>query len=89
MIWQNNPYTYFLIAVLAYLMINLFFIYRTKRDKKTNIIGLTIAISSIIWILSCLFELVLVGFQAKLFFTKMQYVSLSDEFSENVLIYER
>ncbi len=77
MIWQNNPYTYFLTAVLAYLLINLFFIYRTKRDKKTNIIGLVVSISSIIWILSCLFELGLVGLQAKLFFTKLQYVSSS------------
>ena len=77
MIWQNTPYTYFLTAVLAYMMINLFFIYRTKRDKRANIIGLVVAVSSIIWILSCLFELGLVSFQAKLFFTKMQYVSSS------------
>ena len=77
MIWQNIPYTYFLTAVLAYLIINLFFIYKAKRDKKTNIIGLVVAISSIIWILSCLFELGLVSFQAKLFFTKMQYIGSS------------
>lgn len=84
--WQHIPYYRELIALIVISLIVLVIIYKTSKFKKYWRIRLFIALGSMIWFISKLLELGFVDLEIKLFWYKIQIISILI-FSASLLIF--